>query len=64
MIDPCRDCMLAIARTNPLRDKTYFLRSSPLTFNWSEETFLVKDTLVDCGPLIVELTYADGSAFN
>lgn len=55
---------MSIAPTNPLRDKTYFLHEDPLTFNWDAEVFLVKDTIVDCGPLIVELAYEDWSEFD
>ena len=64
MIDPCPTCTLTLAGSNPMKDRTYFLKDEALTYAWTSESFLQRDTLVDCGPLVVEIFYADETPYD
>ena len=63
MTDPCPDTILSFADSS-ITDQTYFLRDEPLILEWTNESLIHKETLVYCGPLVIEMFYDNGSEFD
>ena len=61
MIDPCPSMTLSLAFGQPLRDSRYFLGDEDLVYTWDDQNIILKDTLVDCGVLVVDIYHDDGA---
>lgn len=48
-----------LAFGHPLVDRTYFLGDEDLVYEWDEHNLITRSTLVDCGPLVVEIYQDD-----
>lgn len=55
MIDPCPGMTLSLAFGHPFKDDRYFLRDPDLVYTWNEENVILRNTLVDCGILVVDI---------
>ena len=53
LIDPCPNIDLTVVEPNIFFNKIYYLRDADYRFEWNDSNLVHRNTLVDCGALVV-----------